>query len=486
MTVSVQTGDRLVLFGATEDRTRTLSITTDGGQTWTLAQDSGNIASRCRNYAWTATANTTGSITVVTTCSTSAVAHGAELHVLRNSDGFETASALAQAAGDDPSFTLTPTQANTTILLLRTDWAANDTSVGGASGMAYRTGAGVFTETTYFRDGTRYTTANGYHADAGTAVSKTLGHTTTGTVTENWTYIAVGVKGNAGGATQQEASGTAAITTGATGAAKVTVLPSGTAAVTTIASGAGTVTVGASGTAAAAVAATGAATVTVRPSGTAAIATAATGAGTAKTETAGTAAVTTSAAGAATVKIAAAGSSAVTVGATGTATVPGAVQATGTAAITVTAAAAGTVRTNTTGTAALVTASTGAATRALQVSGASTVTSSATGSAKVSLVGAGTATVTFLAAGSPTTPAGTSGTASIVVQAFGAAQAGVTAPAGHIEPGDGLSGVLEGGGAAPVDWTLLTAGTVLGSGSRLGADIMSGPEPAGGLVGVVE
>lgn len=199
--ITVQTGDRLIILGATEDNAVTVTITNAGGQTWTAITGSpSNVASHCKVYGWTATSVTTGSITIELTRGAGGVAAGFEVYAFRDSDGFDNVT-VTSGSSDDPSFSLTTTQANSAIAYIRADWNASDTGAGGATPATYRTAsAGAFSERSFYRNSARYTTANGYHADAGTAAAKTLGHTTTGTVTEAWVVAAVGVKGTAAAA----------------------------------------------------------------------------------------------------------------------------------------------------------------------------------------------------------------------------------------------------------------------------------------------
>lgn len=202
ITITVTTGDRLVLAAATEDNTSvTLTLTNAGGQTWTAITGSpSNVASRCKQYGWTATSVTTGSITVEVTAAAGNFGKGLEVYAFSGSDGFGNVI-FANGISDDPSFaTLTTLQPNSAVVLLRTDWNASDTP--SPTVTTYRTAsAGSFTERSYLRNSAAYTVATGYHPDAGAAGAKTLGHTTTGTLSENWIYMGVEVFGSAAAST---------------------------------------------------------------------------------------------------------------------------------------------------------------------------------------------------------------------------------------------------------------------------------------------
>ena len=68
------------------------------------------------------------------------------------------------------SLNITTTQANIAIVVVNGDRRAVD-----GTSRAWLTGAGAFTEQTYFHDAGQYTVYGGYHADAGPIGTYTVG-----------------------------------------------------------------------------------------------------------------------------------------------------------------------------------------------------------------------------------------------------------------------------------------------------------------------
>lgn len=171
LTVTAQAGDRIVVYGAISNSgTNNTLACSGGGLTWTLAQSIAVSSSWGGLYVWTATASTTGSLTVTITKGAGTGVFGGAYQQFRDSDGFG-ASSKANASGAS-SLALTTGSANSAIVFAVNDW----NSVDGAA-RAARTGAGAFTEHVYNRNGTTMTVYGGRHADAGAAGSKTIGYT---------------------------------------------------------------------------------------------------------------------------------------------------------------------------------------------------------------------------------------------------------------------------------------------------------------------
>jgi hypothetical protein len=226
------------------------------------------------------------------------------------------------------------------------------------------------------------------------------------------------------GVTQREASGSAAVTTSATGAATVTSLPSGSSAVATAATGAGTVKTLSAGSSAVTTSSTGAATAKTEATGAAAVVTSSTGAATVTVLPSATAAVTVGAAGAPTVPVSVSGTASVTVTAAGEASVQ--VEGAGSSAVSVTGAGVATVQIGTSGTSAIIVAATGFGTTPGEVSVAATVpiVTSSTGAATVPVGPSALAAIVTASVGTGTVTVRPSGASSIVITATGTGGAG--------------------------------------------------------------
>ncbi|MBK8184882.1 MAG: hypothetical protein IPK63_19150 [Candidatus Competibacteraceae bacterium] len=196
--VTVQTGDVLIVVGQAEgyNAATPVAITVSGGGlTWTSLQtvavnDFGYVIL----YHATATSNATFDITLTATNAASGytIYWGGSVKIFRGSDGVGN-SVKTNVSSGAPTVNITTTQANSSISVFDNDW----NSVDGAS-RTWRTGAGSFTETTYFRDPARYTVYSGYHADAGAIGTQTVGLSAPSG--QKYSIVAVEVKGTAGGA----------------------------------------------------------------------------------------------------------------------------------------------------------------------------------------------------------------------------------------------------------------------------------------------
>lgn len=180
VSVPVVAGDVLVAYAGSQDSPNALSIG-GTGLTWTLKQSSNTSASA---YVWTATATSTTTATVNVTDSSSSWHYGVDVLKFGNSTGIGASNKSATQ-----SVTLTTTKDASAIVKFVTDWNA----VSGASRNSLTTGVGAFTETTYFLDAGQYTVYGGYHANVGTAGSKTVGYNAPTGMQAN--TLAVEVKG---------------------------------------------------------------------------------------------------------------------------------------------------------------------------------------------------------------------------------------------------------------------------------------------------
>ncbi len=194
--ISVQAGDILVAISGAEGADGTTTCVISGGSlTWTVRQEV-DVNDYAHVQVATATAASTTSITVSADWEGFPGGRewrGLNVLVFRASDGI---GASAQENGtdtggtDEPSLSITTTQANSAIVVANGDWNATD----GAS-RTWRTGAGTATEVTYFRDSSHYAAYGAYHADAGTAEAKTVGLSAPSG--QKYSIVAVEVKGTA-------------------------------------------------------------------------------------------------------------------------------------------------------------------------------------------------------------------------------------------------------------------------------------------------
>jgi hypothetical protein len=174
VSVTCADGDVLVASAACGNQLRVLTIDDTaggGGLTWTL-HGSVSALSRCSIAQWTAVVGAgQGGTFDVTASFPSAGAGG--LAVQRHVDVEVGAHAVGDAPDPAaPSLDLATTADGSTIVVVLGDHETVDGST-----RTWRTGAGALTETTYFRSNSENAAYSGYHADAGTAGSKTVGLT---------------------------------------------------------------------------------------------------------------------------------------------------------------------------------------------------------------------------------------------------------------------------------------------------------------------
>lgn len=184
--ITVQTGDRLVYIGTTENQD-VLNVPTGGGLTWTAAQ-SITASSQCRMYSWTTTASSGQTFTLSGTKGSGSNHWGFVVYHYRGSAGIGATAKTANGTAGAPSLNITTTQANSAVVFLSSDWA------GTTGTKTYRTGAGAISAITGIQDNQTYSVYGGSHADAGTAAAKTVGMTApTG---QTYSLVAVEVKGS--------------------------------------------------------------------------------------------------------------------------------------------------------------------------------------------------------------------------------------------------------------------------------------------------
>lgn len=188
-TVTVQTGDIIVVGGATENNGTTLNTPTNDGAalTWTLRQNAVGV-NNTQVYGWTTTADSNRTIVVSITVG-GAGNWGMYARVWRGSDGVGASNKVEGDTTANFSVDLTTTQANSAIDVISDDFAA----VAGAR--TYLTGAGTFTEKTAV-DGTQHAVRTGYHADAGAIATYTVG--VSAPAGQDLSIVVIEIKGTAG------------------------------------------------------------------------------------------------------------------------------------------------------------------------------------------------------------------------------------------------------------------------------------------------
>jgi hypothetical protein len=201
--VTVSTGDVLVICGITESNTYTLATPTGGGLTYTL-QQSVVASNYCSCYVWTAVSGSSQTFTLSVTMSGGTGYWGFNALRFSGSDGVGV-SAKTNVDGAAPSLALVTGEDNSAIVVANGDWNAAD----GASrtwrtinGITPTSGNGL--ENTYARDASRATFYVGRWNDAGTAGSKTTG--LSAPAGQRYSIIAVEVEGTAGGGTDATAT----------------------------------------------------------------------------------------------------------------------------------------------------------------------------------------------------------------------------------------------------------------------------------------
>jgi hypothetical protein len=184
---NLQPGDEIVTYGMVADANASLSILDGNSGTWTSVQNV-DVANYGRDYTWSQQTSNSGTLTVTCMRSGAASSYGCGAIAFRNSSGIG-AHAAANANNAAPSVSLTTTKAHSAVVVINNDFNRLD-----GSSRAWRTtDGGAFTETTYARSAGNYAFYGGYHADTGTAGTKTFGMTApTG---QKYSIVALEVKG---------------------------------------------------------------------------------------------------------------------------------------------------------------------------------------------------------------------------------------------------------------------------------------------------
>lgn len=170
--VTVATGDVLLLWAGTGSGTSLPATPTGGGLTWTTIADPNTARSSSSTNLLLFSATAASSQTF--TCSVTSTGTTAWTWQALRFSGVTVGTAVSTAiSATAPSQAITTTTANSAVLLAVDDWNA----VSGASRTYNTATAGAFTETFYGQAGTTLTAYAGYYASAGAAGSKTIGLT---------------------------------------------------------------------------------------------------------------------------------------------------------------------------------------------------------------------------------------------------------------------------------------------------------------------
>lgn len=373
--IAVQAGDLIAVSGGAENANTTLGTPTSTGLTFTLrGSQTAGAGTQCSAYAWTAPIDTTATISVSCTATGGGV-WGYEVSVWRGHGGVGNVfSGNSGTSSTAPSGALTTTGANSAVDLVCADWNASLTAP------TYRSIGDTPVQDSTFASGATYAIHCWHNPDGGAAGAKTVGISAP---TMRWVMVGVEILGATSG-TAHPATGTAVVTTAASGSPVARMVATGAVAVLTAASGA---------------------PAALRPaSGTNNSTTSAAGAPTALHPATATTPVTTTAAGAPVARHPATGAIAVTTTAAGS---PGVLAGSGSLAAT--------------GVIPVVTSTSGTASQRHAATGAATVTTSASGAPTARHTAAGACGVVSTAAGSPSARYVANGTVIVVTSAVGTA-----------------------------------------------------------------
>lgn len=168
--ISVQAGDLIVVRAGNENGSETFGTPTATGWTFTAGPNTGIANTTGRAALWTATAPSTGTVTIqMTTGGTTSNWWGFVVSVWRNHGGVgNTGSANNQSGA--PTMSITMSGANSGI-----DWITTDFNAVDGTSRTYRSVNGAATEDNYFRDSAHYTVYYAYHPDASTTGAKSVG-----------------------------------------------------------------------------------------------------------------------------------------------------------------------------------------------------------------------------------------------------------------------------------------------------------------------
>lgn len=197
--VSVQSGDCMVVVGATADSGATLAVTDGMGSTWTT-QQTVTTANYTFVGAWTAIAATTSSNSFTLTKTGSNVNSGIVALIFRGcSIGTSNKN---NAATSTPTVTLIGVAANSAIVAINGDWNAADMGAcaGINSGFCLWTainGGPTNPQLLAAKNSTNYSYYVDYYADTGGAGNQSPG--LTGPASQKWAMIGVEVVGTGGG-----------------------------------------------------------------------------------------------------------------------------------------------------------------------------------------------------------------------------------------------------------------------------------------------
>lgn len=166
--VAVQTNDVIVIFGMSEDSTRSIGTPSDGSNTYTNRQ-SNATASNCWSGAWTATAGSSTNLNIQATPSGGTGKKWGICGFIVRGGVYKTSSKETNTT-EAPQVNLTTTVANSVVLWCQADWNAIATT-----GKTYLTNAGTAVERVALLSGTNYTVYVISHANAGSIATKAIG-----------------------------------------------------------------------------------------------------------------------------------------------------------------------------------------------------------------------------------------------------------------------------------------------------------------------
>lgn len=195
----VAANDRLIVFGLAADGEITIGAASGGSLTYSSFADLGTAGKTGRGTGWTATVDSSKTMTVTVSCVTGGgvgTLWGFIVYQFRDSDGFGSRTSTNNSTNSGaPSLSITSCGANSALAYASMDWNAND----GAT-RTWRTinsitpSAANGLEKEYFRDASFYTVYSAYWNDDGSSGAQTVGLSSP--ATQRFTILAVEVLGS--------------------------------------------------------------------------------------------------------------------------------------------------------------------------------------------------------------------------------------------------------------------------------------------------
>ena len=192
VSVTTQAGDVVVVYGGCANGSGAFGAISGNSISWTQQQLVDIDTNWAEAVIWTGTDATGGTNWTLSVAHSNSLHYGVTALVFRGSDGIGASNSTSTTGA--PSLGLTTTQDNSAIVVINSDWDADDGSLRTwltVNSITPTSGNGL--EITYVQDGSSYTVYGAYWNDAGTAGSKTVGLSAPNA--QKYSIAAVEVKG---------------------------------------------------------------------------------------------------------------------------------------------------------------------------------------------------------------------------------------------------------------------------------------------------